>query len=140
MIGCFALGLSVFLYYPLRSPSAPFGPTDITSLESFIHFVSAEGLRVNLFYYGLSDQLTRFGVFFELLKLQYSIVGIVLVIPGVIWLARTGVEAVCVVRGVLPVAVPLHHQHRAGCDGVPDAALHDDCGLQRIGRVGDGDV
>jgi hypothetical protein len=88
LIGCFALGLSVFLYYPLRSPAAPFGPTDITSLESFIHFVSAEGLRVNLFYYGLSDQPTRFGVFFELLKLQYSLVGIVLVIPGVIWLAR----------------------------------------------------
>jgi hypothetical protein len=89
LIGCFTLGLSVFLYYPLRSPSAPFGPTDITSLESFIHFVSAEGLRVNLFYYGLSDQLTRFGVFFELLKLQYSIIGILLVFPGVIWLART---------------------------------------------------
>ena len=82
------LGLSVFLYYPLRSPNAPFGPTDITSLDAFIHFVSAEGLRVNLFYYGLSDQLTRFGVFFELLKLQYSIIGILLVIPGVIWLAR----------------------------------------------------
>jgi hypothetical protein len=89
LIGCFTLGLSVFLYYPLRSPSAPFGPMDITSLESFIHFVSAEGLRVNLFYYGLSDQLTRFGVFFELLKLQYSLVGILLAIPGAIWLART---------------------------------------------------
>jgi hypothetical protein len=88
LIGCFALGLSVFLYYPLRSPTTPFGPTDITSLESFFHFISAEGLRVNLFYYGLSDQLTRLGVFFELLKLQYSIVGIVLAIPGAIWLAR----------------------------------------------------
>ncbi len=88
LLGCFALGLSIFLYYPLRSPSAPFGPTDITSLESFIHFVSAEGLRVNLFYYGLSDQPARFGVFFELLKLQYSIAGILLAIPGAIWLAR----------------------------------------------------
>jgi hypothetical protein len=88
LIGCFALGSSVFLYYPLRSPTAPFGPTDITSLEAFVHFVSAEGLRVNLFYYGLGDQLTRFGVFFELLNLQYSLVGILLVIPGAIWLAR----------------------------------------------------
>ena len=85
---CFALGLSVFLYYPLRSPTAPFGPTDITSFQAFIHFVSAEGLRVNLFYYGLSDQLTRFGVFFELLKLQYSLAGLALIVPGVIWLAR----------------------------------------------------
>jgi hypothetical protein len=88
LLGCFALGLSVFLYYPLRSPNAPFGPMDITSLESFIHFVSAEGLRVNLFYYGLSDQFMRFGVFLELLKLQYSIIGILLVIPGAVWLAR----------------------------------------------------
>src|SRR5512139_4024517 len=70
LLGCFVLGLSVFLYYPLRSPSAPFGPTDITSLDAFFHFVSAEGLRVNLFYYGLGDQPLRFGVFFELLKLQ----------------------------------------------------------------------
>ncbi len=88
LIGCFLLGLSVFLYYPLRSPTAPFGSTDITSLESFIHFVSAEGLRVNLFYYGLGDQLTRFQVFFELLKLQYSVIGLLLVVPGAIWLAR----------------------------------------------------
>ena len=88
LIGCFLLGLSVFLYYPLRSPSAPFGPNTITSPQAFIDFVSAAGLRVNLFHYGLSDQLTRFRVFFELLKLQYSIVGILLVIPGVIWLAR----------------------------------------------------
>ena len=88
LIGCFVLGLSVFLYYPLRSPGAPFGPTNITSLEAFIHFVSAEGLRVNLFYYGPGDQPTRLGVFFGLLKLQYSIAGILLVIPGVIWLAR----------------------------------------------------
>ena len=88
LIGCFLLGLSVFLYYPLRSPSAPFGPTDITSPQAFIDFVSAEGLRVNLFHFGLGDQLTRFRVFFELLKLQYSIIGILLVIPGVIWLAR----------------------------------------------------
>lgn len=88
LIGCFLLGLSVFLYYPLRSPSAPFGPNTITSPQAFIDFVSAAGLRVNLFHYGLSDQLTRFRVFFELLKLQYSIVGILLIIPGVIWLAR----------------------------------------------------
>ncbi len=88
LIGCFLLGLSVFLYYPLRSPSAPFGPTTITSPQAFIDFVSAAGLRVNLFHFGLSDQLTRFRVFFELLKLQYSIIGILLVIPGIIWLAR----------------------------------------------------
>jgi hypothetical protein len=88
LVGCFALGLSVFLYYPLRSPGAPFGPNTITSPQAFIDFVSAAGLRVNLFHYGLSDQLTRFRVFFELLQLQYSIIGILLVVPGLIWLAR----------------------------------------------------
>ena len=88
LIGCFVLGLSVWLYYPLRSPNAPFGPTDITSFESFIHFVSAAGLRVNLFHFGLADQPVRFSVFVELLKLQYPVLTILLVIPGVIWLAR----------------------------------------------------
>jgi hypothetical protein len=88
LLGCFALGLSVWLYYLLRSPSAPFGPTDITSVESFIHFVSAEGLRVNLFHFGLADQPVRFSVFVELLKLQFSVISILLAIPGAIWLAR----------------------------------------------------
>ena len=88
LIGCFALGLSVWLYYPLRSPTAPFGPTDITSLAAFLHFVSAEGLRVNLFHFGLADQPVRFSVFVELLQLQFSIISIGLAIPGAIGLAR----------------------------------------------------
>lgn len=92
LIGCFALGLSVWLYYPLRSPTAPFGPTDITSLEAFIHFVSAEGLRVNLFHFGLADQPERFSVFVELLKLQFAVISLALVIPGAIWLARRALK------------------------------------------------
>jgi hypothetical protein len=140
LIGCFVLGLSVFLYYPLRSPSAPFGPTDITSLDAFIHFVSAEGLRVNLFYYGLGDQPTRLGVFFELLKLQYSIAGILLVIPGVIWLARKAWQpfVLCavfflslylfIINTVQDVMAYLMAPFMMGG------------GLQRLGRVGDSDV
>jgi hypothetical protein len=92
LIGCFALGLSVFLYYPLRSPTTPFGVSDIRSWDTFIHFVSAEGLRVNLFQFGLTDQPMRLGVFFELLKLQFPTIGIVLMMPGVIWLARTAIR------------------------------------------------
>ena len=87
LIGCFVLGLSVWLYYPLRSPTAPFGANDITSLESFIHFVSAEGLRVNLFHFGLADQPVRFSVFVELAKLQFPVISLLLAIPGAIWLA-----------------------------------------------------
>jgi hypothetical protein len=87
VVGCFVLGLGVWLYYPLRSPTAPFGATDITSLESFIHFVSAEGLRVNLFHFGLADQPVRFSVFVELAKLQFPVISLLLAIPGAIWLA-----------------------------------------------------
>ncbi len=87
LIGCFVLGLSVWLYYPLRSPTAPFGANDITSLESFIHFVSAEGLRVNLFHFGLADQPVRLSVFVELAKLQFPVISLLLAIPGAIWLA-----------------------------------------------------
>src|SRR3972149_5820675 len=43
LIGCFVLGLGVFLYYPLRSPTTPFGVNDIRSWDTFIHFVRAEG-------------------------------------------------------------------------------------------------
>ncbi|MFN8595680.1 MAG: DUF2723 domain-containing protein [Anaerolineae bacterium] len=92
LIGCFVLGLSVWLYYPLRSPNAPFGPTDITSFESFIHFVSAEGLRVNLFHFGLTDQPVRFSVFIELAKLQFPVISLLLAIPGAIWLARRALK------------------------------------------------
>jgi len=92
LIGCFVLGLSVWLYYPLRSPNAPFGPTDITSFESFIHFVSAEGLRVNLFHFGLVDQPVRFSVFVELAKLQFPVISLLLAILGAIWLARRALK------------------------------------------------
>ncbi|MBP7690141.1 MAG: DUF2723 domain-containing protein, partial [Thermoflexales bacterium] len=92
LMGCFAFGLSAWLYYPLRSPTAPFGPTDITSLESFIHFVSAEGLRVNLFHFGLADQPVRFSVFIELAKLQFPVISLLLAIPGALWLARRALK------------------------------------------------
>ena len=88
LIGCVALGLSAWLYYPLRSPAAPFGPRDITSVEAFIHFVSAEGLRVNLFHFGLADQPVRFSVFVELAKLQFPVISLLLALPGVVWLAQ----------------------------------------------------
>ncbi len=82
------VGLSVWLYYPLRSPSTPFGVSDITSWDSFVHFVTAEGLRANLFAFGLADQPTRFSVFFNLLQLQYPLIGILLAVVGWIVLLR----------------------------------------------------
>src|SRR5512135_177941 len=92
LVGCGLIGLSVFLYYPLRSPTTPFGVSDIHSFETFIHFVSAEGLRVNLFHFGLADQPTRFSVFINLLQLQFSSISILFAIPGLIWLARRSIK------------------------------------------------
>ncbi|HZY44168.1 MAG TPA: DUF2723 domain-containing protein [Anaerolineae bacterium] len=89
---CVLIGLSIFLYYPLRSPTTPFGVSDIHSWDTFLHFVSAEGLRVNLFHFGLADQLTRFSVFINLLQLQFSSISILFAIPGIIWLARRSIK------------------------------------------------
>ena len=83
-----AIGLSVFLYYPLRSPTTPFGASDIKSWESFVHFVIAEGLRVNLFAFGLADQPERLAVFFNLLQLQFPSISILLAAAGWIGLLR----------------------------------------------------
>ncbi|HLF26612.1 MAG TPA: DUF2723 domain-containing protein [Anaerolineae bacterium] len=88
LIACAAIGLSVFLYYPLRSPATPFGVNNITSWETFIHFVTAEGLRVNLFAFGLADQPARFAVFFNLLQLQYPLFTSLLALVGWITLFR----------------------------------------------------
>ena len=110
MIACAAIGLSVFLYYPLRSPSTPFGVSDINSWDSFIHFVTAEGLRVNLFAFGLADQPTRLSVFFNLLQLQYPLITILL--AGIGWLTlllrsrRVAPEVSQTLKGV-PASQPL---------------------------------
>jgi len=83
-----AIGLSVFLYYPLRSPTTPFGASDIDSWESFVQFVTAEGLRVNLFAFGLADQPERLAVFANLLQLQFPSISILLAAVGWIGLLR----------------------------------------------------
>jgi len=85
LAGCFALGLAPFLYYVLRGPSAPFNP--LTTLDSMLIHVTARGLTVNLFPFGLRDQPTRLIVFWELLRLQYPLVTIALAALGIVWLA-----------------------------------------------------
>ncbi len=85
---CLLLGLTPFLYYPLRSPSAPFGPTDMRTWEGFWGHITAQGLRVNLFHFGLPDQPDRALVFWSLLRLQFLLPVIALIVLGLIWLAR----------------------------------------------------
>ena len=82
----FCVGAGVFLYYLLRGPSAPFNP--LPTLDSMLIHVTARGLTVNLFPFGLRDQPTRLIVFWELLRLQYPLVTLLLAALGVAWLAK----------------------------------------------------
>jgi hypothetical protein len=88
LAGCLLLGLAPLLYYPLRSPSAPFGPTDMHTWEGFWGHITAQGLRVNLFHFGLADQLDRALVFWSLLRLQFPLPVIGLIAAGLICLVR----------------------------------------------------
>jgi len=91
MVGCALLGLSVWLYFPIRASlptPIPFGPDTMNTLDGFLNVVMARGLRVNLFHFGLAEQLDRALVFWTLLRLQYSLPVIVLMAVGLIGLAR----------------------------------------------------
>ena len=88
LTGCLLLGLAPLLYYPIRSPSAPFGTTAMRTWEGFWGHVTAQGLRVNLFHFGLADQPDRALVFWSLLRLQFRLPVIVLIAVGFIWLVR----------------------------------------------------
>ncbi len=85
-IGCGLLGLLPWLYFPLRSPSVPFGPTDMRTWEGFLRHATAQGLRVNLFHFGLADQLDRLRVFWTLWRLQFPWPLLVLIGIGWVWL------------------------------------------------------
>ena len=85
MIGLALLGLSVWLYFPIRSPMDPgFGPTTMNTLDGFLDHVLARGLSNTLPYFALADQPDRATVFWSLLRLQYTWPVIGLAILGVI--------------------------------------------------------
>ncbi|HOT92367.1 MAG TPA: DUF2723 domain-containing protein [Anaerolineae bacterium] len=86
-IGCGFLGLMPWLYFPLRSPDVPFGPTDMRTWEGFLRHATAQGLRVNLFHFGLADQFDRLRVFWTLLRLQFPWPLLLLMGIGMGWLA-----------------------------------------------------
>lgn len=79
-------GLAPWLYFPLRSPNVPFGPTDMRTWDGFFRHATAQGLRVNLFYFGLADQFDRLRVFWTLLRLQYAWPLLLLIGVGSAWL------------------------------------------------------
>ncbi len=88
MVGFALLGLSVWLYYPLRSPQVPFGPTSMNTLNGFLDHVLARGLSESLPYFSLAEQGDRLIVFWSILRLQYSLPVILLAIWGLIWSFR----------------------------------------------------
>jgi hypothetical protein len=86
--GAFLVGLLPLLYLPLRSPSTPFGPTDMRTWEGFWRHFTARGLRVNLFHFGPEDQIDRLQVLGSLLRLQFAWSLLLLVPVGLARLAR----------------------------------------------------
>jgi len=82
----FLLGLSVYLYYPIRS-EPPFGPQGTNTLDGFLRLVTAQGLRMNLFPFSWREQPHRVLALKTLLGLQYDAPGILLGLAGAIWLA-----------------------------------------------------
>jgi hypothetical protein len=79
------LGLSVFLYLPLRAGATPFGPSP--NLDAIVGHATARGIRGNLFHFGLADQPVRLRVYWELLRLQFALPTLLLSLLGLIWLA-----------------------------------------------------
>ncbi len=82
------LGLTPWLYFPLRSPQTPFGPTDMVTFSGFIRHATAQGLRSNLFHFGWSDQWNRARVFLTLANLQYFWPLLILALVGILYVAR----------------------------------------------------
>jgi hypothetical protein len=91
MLGFALLGLSVWLYFPLRSPTTPFGPTTMNTLDGFLAHVLARGLSDSLPYYSLAELPHRALVFWTLLRLQYGLPFIALAGVGLYKLWATAV-------------------------------------------------
>ncbi|MFW6067977.1 MAG: protein O-mannosyl-transferase family [Chloroflexota bacterium] len=89
MIGWALLGLSVWLYFPVRSAMEPvFGPHDMNTVQGFRDHVLARGLTESLPFFGPRDQPMRALVFWSLLRLQYSLTTLVVALLGLVWLYR----------------------------------------------------
>jgi hypothetical protein len=87
MVASALLGLSVWLYFPIRSTMKPaFGPDTMATLSGFLDHVLARGLTESLPFYSLIDQPDRALVFWSLLRLQHSLPGIFLAVLGAGWL------------------------------------------------------
>jgi hypothetical protein len=85
MLACAGVGLTAYLYYPLRTAIAappPPGPADMDTWPGFIRIVTAEGLRVNLGGFRTVDILRRLWDVRVPLGLQYTLPSLVLALVG----------------------------------------------------------
>ena len=85
------LGLSVWLYYPIRSAMEPaFGPHTMNTLDGFLDHVLGRGITESLPFFTLAEQLDRLVVFWTLLRLQYALPVIFFAVLGIGWLLING--------------------------------------------------
>lgn len=86
MVGFALLGLTVWLYLPIRSSMAPaFGPDTLNTLDGFLDHVLGRGITEALPYYALVEQPLRLTVFWSILRLQYALPVIFLALLGAAW-------------------------------------------------------
>jgi hypothetical protein len=86
MVALALLGLTVWLYFPLRSAMGPpFGPTGMNTLDGFLAHVLGRGITEALPYYALHEQGDRALVFWSILRLQYTLPVIFLAVLGALW-------------------------------------------------------
>jgi hypothetical protein len=91
MVGCALLGLTAYLYYPIRcaigAPPAP-GPSDMHTWDGFVRVVTAQGLRVNLGGFSIGDILLRLWDVRVPMTLQYALPTLAVAALGLVILWR----------------------------------------------------
>ena len=86
MIALALLGLTVWLYFPIRSAMGPpVGPTTMNTLDGFLDHVLGREITEALPYYALREQGDRAQVFWSILRLQYTLPVIFLAVLAVFW-------------------------------------------------------
>ncbi len=87
MLAVALLGLSVWLYFPLRAwfGPPPFGPTTMNTLSGFLDHVLGRGITEALPYYNLREQPDRALVFWSILRLQYTLPILFLALLALLW-------------------------------------------------------
>jgi len=107
MVGCAFLGLTVYLYYPIRSVTGPpsFGPGNAHTWDGFLHLVLARGLTVNVFPFTLQEQLFRLGDVARLMQLQFAWPTSILAVVGFLWLAVRRPRALLLLGGYVATTV-----------------------------------